>query len=315
MNDIAPFYLDFTYTKAIEDDYQNDTSDQDLDMYHVHGFYTGEEMMAGLLFGFINNKTNDEGVTVLAEDVDPASPTFGDPISIDLTDEGFSQQYWHFNPYIKGTAGPISYMAELEWKTGDFAEFSSGDDVDYDAKRWIVDAAFDTGPASVGAGWAHSDGQEWDESDYTRADGGGGDWAPLLILTHPTSNSALGGIGNLNSGNNDTLLTEGGDVFDVGSFGFDIYYIYGSFAPTEKLTLGAIIGWAYADTADVTESAEELGLDDEFGWEFDLTAKYQVMDNLTYDVKFGYFSPGDLYDDIGLDDETWSVMHTLMITF
>jgi len=46
------------------------------------------------------------------------------------------------------------------------------------------------------------------------------------------------------------------------------------------------------------------------------------MDNLTYDVGFGYFDAGDFYDDIGtalgtgdLDESTWCVINTLMVTF
>jgi hypothetical protein len=289
MNDIDPFYLDFTYTKATEDDYLNDTSDQDADKYHFHGFYTSETMRAGMLFGFINSKTQ----------------------SITGGAAGYDKQFWHINPYAEGNMGPLSYLFEAEWKTGDYQDYSriSGSDRDYDAWRWLVSAAFNTGPASVGAGWAHSDGQDYDASgdhDYTDADGGGMDWQPFLILTHYQANANLGGIGNLNP-RNSSYLSE---------FGFDIYYLEGSFTPMEKLTLSAILGWAYADE-DTPQAGGGDKYDDEIGWEFDVGAKYQVMDNLSYDVKLGYFSPGDLWEDIDSekDDETWSIMHSLVVTF
>ena len=297
LNDVDPYYLDFTYTKKVEDDYYNDTSDQDYDQYHLHGFYTSETMRAGLLFGFLNDKTN----------------------SATGNAAGFDRAVWHINPYAEGTSGPISYLAEMEWMTGDYTDYSNsadGEDMDMDTMRWILDVAFNAGPGSVGAGWAHSGGQEWDEDDRTRADGGGNDWQPFLILTHFSANTNLGGVGNLNSWRNDTAIPDGsGDTWTVGDLGFDIYYLYGNYQAMEKLTLSAILGWAYADTTDVTEAAEDADLDDQLGWELDLTAKYQVMDNLAYDIKFGYFNPGDFYDDIDLDDKTWSVMHSLVVTF
>jgi len=330
LNDIDPFYLDFTYTKAVEDDYYNDTSDQDSDKYHLHGFYTSETMRAGLLFGFINDKTNSDDVaasTVYKWNSTGTAAVVDTDASVSAS-EGYDSQYWHINPYIEGKAGPISYLAEMEWKVGDYVDgvandgVSPDDDRDYDAKRWIIEGAFDAGVATFGAGWAHSDGQDYDESDYTRADGGGGDWEPFLILTHTSANTDLGGFTNVNSYNNDEEFSDGTTTWTVGDLGLDIYYINASFVPMDKLTLGAALGFAYADTTDITQTAANADLDDELGWEFDLTAKYQVMDNLTYDVGFGYFDAGDFYDDIGtalgtgdLDESTWCVINTLMVTF
>jgi len=296
LNDIKPYYLDFTYQKSEENDYMGSSGDRDSDAYYLHGFYTSETLMAGLLWGYYDDSS---------ESVDGS-----------VSDDNAKRNYWLYDPYIKGTVGPISYMAEAQWKTGDYrtdADVSSND-MDYDSWRYIVDVAFDAGPGSVGVGYAHADGQEWDDSDYTRADGGGNDWEPLLILTHNYANSDLGGVGNLNSSNNDA---DGGDLFDIGDMGFDIYYLYGSYTPTENLTLSAIIGWAYADTTDITAAAEAASIDDEIGWEFDVGAKYQIMDNLAYDVKLGFFSPGDMVDDISpdSDDDCWSMLHTLMVTF
>ncbi len=293
LRNIDPFYLDYTYAKAIEDDYNSgtstDTADEDFDAHWLHGFFSDETMTTGLLFGYYNNRTGSDA---------------------DL----YNSTFYLFDPYFKGTFGPFAIEAEAQWWTGDWREYDSAaglDDVDYDAMRYIVDGAFNFGPGSVGLGYAHADGQDEDDEDWTvPGDGlGGNDWEPLLILTSATGNSGLGGtrggitLTNFNS-DNSNLTTD--------QLGFDIFYVYGSFVPMEKLTLTAIVGMASAaETPD--------GYDDEIGTEFDLGAKYQLMDNLNYDVKFGFLSAGDLYkgtsaDDFQVDD-TWAIMHSLVLTF
>lgn len=300
LNDIDPFYLDFTYQKTEENDYQGDEADEDFDAYYLHGFYTSETLFAGLLWGYYDDAGSSETLTA-AETIAGVPSTY-------------KANYWLYNPYIQGTAGPIAYMAEAQWFTGDYRDYTdSTSDVDYDAWRWIVDLAFNADPGSVGAGWAHSDGRDATEDDYTIADGGGNDWQPFLILTHYYANANLGGLGNLNQNNNDAGLDE---------LGFDIYYVYGSYTPMEKLTLSAILGWAYADEDNTTALGK---VDDDIGWEFNIGAKYQIMDNLSYDVTLGYFSPGDLWEDAhtnlgtpdatDYDDATYSMLHALVVTF
>lgn len=290
---IDPWYLDYTYQKSVEQDYNSgataSTSDEDFDAHWIHGFYSAETMTTGMLFGYYNNKTG-------------------------VTD---TQQYWLFDPYFKGTFGPLSVEAELQWKTGDYVDYDGATpDRDYDAWRYILDVAFDFGQGSVGAGYAHSDGQKVNTAgneDYTNAGLGGNDWEPFLIMTHWRANAGLGGtaLGNLNSINASTAMTE---------FGFDIFYLYGSFAAMEDLTLNAIVGFATADETNTPSyPSSSVNVDDEIGWEFDVGAKYKIMDNLTYDIKLGFFQTGDLYKlgdtSSTKDDDTWAIMHTLIVTF
>ena len=300
LKNIDPFYLDFTYAKVKEEDYYGGASDQDFDAYWLHGFFSDEVMTYGLLLGYYVNKS------------EPTLGEFGDigrlitQISPELADISYEQKYWLFDPYFKGNFGPITVEAEAQWFTGDFAKFD-GETIDYDAKRYLIDASFNYGMGSVGVGYAHADGQDPDDDDYTVAGGGGNDWEPLLILTSYSFNTNLGpsvdfdgeeySLGNLNRG----------DLMKI--FGFDIFYLYGNYAMTESVTLSAILGFAWADETLVSE------LDDELGWEFDVGVKWQIMDNLAYDAKLGYFNPGDFYDDLGSDDDTWSMVHSLVVTF
>jgi len=298
LRNIEPFYLDFTYQKAIEEDYTSGqsasaSSDADYDAYWIHGFKSDETMTYGLLFGFYNNAN----VSATAD-----------------------SKFWMFDPYFKGVFGPMSVLAEAMWKTGDYRDTdSAATDRDYDAWRYIADVAYDFGPGSAGIGYAHADGQEYSaagNSDYTNAGLGGTDWEPFLILTSRSANSGLGGYSNLNSGN-DTTGT-------MSEFGFDIFYAYGTYAVMEDLTLNAIIGWATADEVKTPTmqaaltAAQFNNIDDDMGWEFDIGAKYKLMENLTYDVKVGFYQAGDIWKLGGANatvDDTWSVMHSLVVTF
>jgi hypothetical protein len=297
LRNIDPFYLDFTYQKSTEDDYNSgsdtDTADQDSDAYWIHGFSSDEAMTYGLLFGYYRDATASNPATT-----------------------GYKREYWLFDPYFKGTFGPVAVEAEAQWYTGEHRDYytaGAGSNRDYDAWRYIIDAAFNFGPGSVGVGYAHADGQEntvVGTEDYTiPSDGlGGNDWEPFVILTSYSANSGLGGVGNFNSANATTAVKE---------LGFDIFYLYGSYVPMEKLTLTAIVGMATADETN-TPTFAGSNLDDEIGWEFDLGGKYQLMDNLTYDVKLGFFQAGDLYK-AGVPtanvDDTWAIMHSLVLTF
>jgi hypothetical protein len=301
LRNIDPFYLDYTYQKSVEDDYNSgsatDTADEDSDAHWIHGFFSDEAMTTGLLFGYYSDKTASDASL-------------------------YDRTYWLFDPYFKGTFGPFAVEAEIQWFTGEYFEYdtaAAGTDRDYDAMRYIIDAAYNFGPGSVGVGYAHADGQKVNNAagneDYTiPSDGlGGNDWEPFLILTANSANSGLGGtsLKNFNSANATTAVKE---------FGFDIYYLYGSYVPMEKLTLKGIVGFAYADETNTPSYPEAtVNVDDEIGWEFDLGAKYQLMDNLAYDITFGWMEAGDLYK-LGVatstkDDSTWAIMHSLVLTF
>jgi hypothetical protein len=289
-----PFSITLVYQKAEENDARYDqaaiepsTADSDNDIYIG-------------LFGF-KPEGIDSGILIAYYDY--ASHT-------DDAVDCYNQEIWNLNPWFRGTFGPITAMAELEWKFGNQYDYSDAgmDDVDRDSKRWILDASFDFGQGNAGLGWAHADGQDADDDDYTNAGLGGADWEPLLILTNSTAGVWLGGVGNLNPDNN---AVGGVNLSDAG---FDIFYGYGSFAAMENVTLNAIFGWVKADETNTFGS----NVDDDLGWEFDVGAKVQLMDNLTYDATVGYYSAGDFWKGGSSDDnvdDCWAVMHTIQVTF
>jgi hypothetical protein len=299
-----PLGITLIYQKADEDDAfgygsrsttEPTVSDADADYYMGLFSFKPEGIDSGILIVYYDVATNSGATDAL---------------------NGYMQEYWNFNPWFKGTFGPITAMAELEWKVGDYAAYENPydeTDRDIDSMRWILDGSFNFGQGNVGLGWAHADGQDQNDRDYTNANLGGADWEPLLILTNSTAGKYLGGVGNLNPDNN------GIGAYNMSNAGFDIFYAYGDFGVMENVTLNAIFAWATADEVNTAEAAfAETNIDDELGWEFDLGVKVQLMDNLTYDATVGYFSAGDFYK-LGTadrkEDDCWAVMHTIQVTF
>jgi hypothetical protein len=306
---VDPFYVDFTYSKYRESDYNSINADADQDGYAIMGSYKTEGIEAGLLLEYVN-----DGVPTHAGVVQPAK-----------------QSWTLIDPFFKGVFGMVTVEAEAQLATGDYLEFDSGagTDVDYDAMRYILDVGFDFGMLTAGVGFAHSDGRGIAENDYTTAQFGGNDWEPLLIMTgffDHTGAGLLGGIGNFNQKNAQNTaagITDGkvgaGPATTWADAGYDIFYIYGSWPVMENLTINAIVASATADETDRFGPAGGGEVDDAIGVEFDIGAKWQVMDNMTYDIKFGYFSPDDFWK-MGVTgardpDETYSVMHSVVVTF
>ncbi len=80
---------------------------------------------------------------------------------------------------------------------------------------------------------------------------------------------------------------------------------------TDLLTLHAGVGYAMADD-------EPAGRGDEYGWEADLGASYELMENLRYEAHFGYLNIGDFFDGDGAHedvDDIYLLTHHLTMTF
>jgi hypothetical protein len=144
-------------------------------------------------------------------------------------------------------------------------------------------------------GYVYVSGQEDDDDDLTGyAAGIGDDWQKVWILTNSEDDGIaenLGGIGNLSTAGGTTGVT-----------GAQIYYGGITVTPMEKLDVKFLV--AYAE-ADETPS----GVDDEFGWEYDLFLNYKIFDNLTYSFIAAYLDAGDLWEDAGAGDDLEDNFH------
>lgn len=142
------------------------------------------------------------------------------------------------------------------------------------------------------------DANSTDDENEMGAAGLGADFEPLYIMTGDNM-GILNGSGGANAVATNALIQESG-VKAIGAFA--------DFTASPKLTLHAAVGTGWAD-----ETA--AGQDDEYGWEFDLGASYKLLDNLTYDLHFGYWAIGDYVKPLGEPNDVSLVTHSLTMTF
>ena len=87
--------------------------------------------------------------------------------------------------------------------------------------------------------------------------------------------------------------------------------VHANFAVNDKLALSSALAYAKAED-------EQNGWDDDYGWEIDLGMSYNLMDNLTYQVDFGYLVAGDFFEEgvAGADaEDVYTLTHRLTMEF
>ncbi|MBW1741448.1 MAG: hypothetical protein JRJ42_10010 [Deltaproteobacteria bacterium] len=293
---IDPITVMAIYQKTTEQDSATgypEVADSDADAYYLSVQYKQEGLEAGLLTAYINDKTNSD-----------ISNT--DTLSGQSTSVSYDQKYWQFCPYFKATFGPVYLEGELGYKTGKYQDYydSARNDIDWDAMSYYLYGNVSLGPAKVGLGYAFAEGDGNANDKENNAYGYAVDWEPLLILTGATNDATLGGVSNLNGGNATAAAT---------NCGFKIGFLTAEFSPMENVTLNAIAAKATAD-----ETGRTANMDDDYGWEYDVGCKVQLMDNLTYQIIYGFLDAGDLWKQgvAGATvDNTWSLFHKLEVTF
>ncbi|MBN1383184.1 MAG: hypothetical protein JXA41_16075 [Deltaproteobacteria bacterium] len=163
----------------------------------------------------------------------------------------------------------------------------------------------DLAPAKVGLMFIYSPGDDTTTKDkkeggYHAALKNDRSFNPALILFNNDYVKWMGKI----KGNNTTVIDT---YFDNVLF----YQVYGQFALTPKLNLGASFSYA---TAEWTPA----GVDDEYGYEVDLTMKYKIFDNLEYMIGAGFLSTGDYFkgtESAAKVDDNYLITHKLTLTF
>jgi len=260
-----------------------DVGDADSDKYLLIAVQKMENLTAGAMLTYTNDKNTSDVATV---------------------------RKYSLSPYAVGKFGPLSIQGEINyvWGEEDFDAAGTAD-IDYKQLNYNIEATYNLGPASIMAGYAFASGEDSDATDDTGAGGVGNDWEKLFILTTNEIPAlyTLGGYGNLSK---EGLTKTGGD--DLGS-----KIIYGgvSFSPLENLNIGLIIGNATADELAAGETK------DDYGTEYDLTLNWKIYDNLTYTAIAAFLSAGDLYNeqvpaitDANFDD-TYALFHQLQLSF
>jgi hypothetical protein len=257
-----------------------DAADQDRDFYALIGVYKMENVTAGVLAGFDNDKRNAARTT----------------------------HVYCLNPYFVSKFGPLAIQGELYHMSGKTEVDPVGGveqpDIDIEKLAYNLEAAYSFGPASVMAGYAFISGDDGADATKDTAYGNVGvDWEKLFILTYDeTPVNALGGMGNLSGGLNVNGENPGAKILYGGA----------TFSPLDNLELGVVIGKADADEVAVN-------LRDDIGTEYDFTLNWKIYDNLTYTAIAAFLDAGEIYYDGAVEppnfDDTYALFHQLELSF
>jgi hypothetical protein len=303
-----PFTLTLFLQKTQENDWYGYEDDADIDVYEVDLTYKTNDLLLKGAYDYTNNKANsDTGATT-----------------------AYDRQNHLLKAYGVAKAGMVNLEAEWGWMFGDWRDYdqetiNATEDTDVDAMAFMLDASTKIDKLNVGLMYFWAEGQDDDivtdaDTDVTAAmatisDGIGDDFNPYYILTGDHT-------GMLNS-------DEYNDDPNMALSGVNALGVHADFQVTDQLTLHGAVAYAWADDTGVAEAAAVLesgiagyDVDDEYGWEVDLGAKYKLLDNLTYEVRAAYFNTGDFFEDITQaadvnndSEDLYLLSHHLTMTF
>jgi hypothetical protein len=324
------FYLSAVAEKVGEYDKGTDDSDEDNDKYYIGATYVAKNYKTGLLTALYNFKTfQDPGQALATEVLYAYAGSDADTIlnpAMSVTEastlagtRGLSCEGKVFllAPYFEGKFGDFSLTAELDYIIGTTEyDTDSAEDGDLKAFAYLLEGAYDIGPASVQLGFARSKG----DADYTDDKIGsmsyvspGVDWAKLLILQDDTTgmNTTLaGGLGN-HVGNGF------GSASTAMCDGYQLLYAGVDYAVTDTISLGFIAGMSWAD-----EVPDGMQYDDDQGVEYDASFTWNLTKNLEYKAVAAYLDGGDYWKtratgsvDADIDPEIYTLYHKLTLTF
>jgi len=234
--------------------------------------------------------------------------------------------YFGFDPYFRGTFGPLYVEAEgyiLYGKTKYEPGFviPGQQDVDMNGYSAYAKARYTFGPAYVGAAFSWVSGRGSDADKSKQGAASGREFKPALILLNPDRDKWLGALGTASNGlGNQSPL---GDTYVQGAVNYQMYQAFVGFKPMPKLELVGTYSYAKLDKKDIFVAPATVVsyVDDELGHEVDLTATYKLYDNLSYMVGFGYLWTGDAFKGTApgaaanVVENDWLLMHKLSLTF
>jgi hypothetical protein len=255
------------------------TADADSNVYDLGAIFKFGAGDAGLMYQYADNRT--------------ARPA------------GSKTQLHILNPYVKAKFGPVYIEAEGVYGFGKLqdSEAVAVANIDAEAMGLYINAKADFGPAYVGGQFVYMRGD--DPATTGKREGtfaallvAGQAYDPCLILW----NNAL-------YGGNHRVVTPVGVFIDNAWF----YQIYGGFKPVKEADIMLSVTYAYADKKPTT-----TWLNDAYGWEVDLTAKYKLFDNLEYMIGAGYLFTGDYFKGAVATtaiDNNYMLFHKLTLSF
>ncbi|MBU1233327.1 MAG: hypothetical protein KKD01_02460 [Proteobacteria bacterium] len=278
------------YQKITEEDSYTNDDGHDYDYYEVYGAFTGYGKTS-LAVGYYGDEQFDY-----------------DTLD-DVGTVGYTTDRWR----VKGYGGyqfteMLGLEVEFDYINGT-KEMNDAANTEYDISglAFMADLQVNFGAAQTDFMYFYISGDENGSTDgdldaYSTGSGTGADFEPLYILTGTKTSLLNNDMGSDNE--------YGTAARTAGAHGFvgaaDIQ-------ATEKLGLHGALGYAMA--AD-----EMAGYDSDYGWEADLGASYKLLDNLTYNLHFGYLASGDFFKlgstEAGLETNDITLLYNnLSMTF
>ena len=220
--------------------------------------------------------------------------------------KGSVQRLYTINPYAKASFGPLYLEGEFWYGIGDWIDYrDTRADVDLDAMALYLNARYDMGPFYAGAlmSWVTGD----DPGTRDKMEGSvlnalwlGKNFDVFLLMFNDFMSTVSGSWNGYNS-------------TSIGTFEDNalIWQLYAGWKATPNFDVKVSYGMATADRTAV-------GVDDDYGSEFDIAANYKIYNNLTYMVGFGYWWAGDYFKGTGTTNEVKSdyvVLHKLTLSF
>jgi len=222
---------------------------------------------------------------------------------------GYKMDVYGLIPYAKANIGPVAIEAEGHYQFGKSKDWESGiprDDVDISSWYAYVDALADFGMFYVGLTGAFVSGDDNPTDDKNKGNlDAGRDWNPLLILFNYDRTYWGGGLAGWDNTDANYAMTNA-------LFGM----VRAGVRPVKDLDIMMAVAYAEADKKATRAGAATLN--DEYGWEIDVTATYKITNNLSYMLGVGYLITGDYYEGSAAGQDTqdnFIVLNKLTLTF
>lgn len=245
---------------------------------------------------------------------------------------------WVFDPYYTGTFGGLAIDAELLYGIGtiklrdiyvdqglyiDPRTGKSYDEIDAEGLAATLDLNYTLSRWTFNAGFTYVQGDSNYLDDEINALGylePSVDLEHGFLLTSDVSDlhTTLGGtdqygvpVGNVAGG--PTTLT--------GSAGYRMFWVGAKYKVLDNLEVGALCVKSRADDApyvDIYDTTNSKRWDDDHGIEYDLTVKWDIMDNLTFNGVVAYLDAGDYWkqgDPNRKIDDNLTFYGQLLVTF
>ncbi|KAF0158687.1 MAG: hypothetical protein FD159_956, partial [Syntrophaceae bacterium] len=130
---------------------------------------------------------------------------------------------------------------------------------------------------------------------------GGRDWNPCLIMWNYDRTNWAGGLAGYNSANQNAAMANG-----------YLFQVRGGVKPVAALNIMASLSYAHADRKPAGF------INNDYGYEVDLTATYKITNNLSYMLGAGYLFTGKYYKGTSDSNELandFLVINKLTLTF